>query len=69
MQSLISELCSVAMTTVSSSPNISDQTDLLEAVFTLLSQIIKKVPKLILCVDSVSLMQCGKLTFREGRKI
>lgn len=60
MQSLTSELCTVAINNISAAANISDHTDLLESLFTLLSQIIKKVPKLLACVDSVSLIQCGE---------
>lgn len=61
MQTLTNELCAVAMAKVSSAQNLSDHSDLLEALFTFLAQIIKKIPKLIICTDTVSLFQCGKV--------
>ncbi|KAL0277773.1 UNVERIFIED_CONTAM: hypothetical protein PYX00_004941 [Menopon gallinae] len=64
MQSLTNELCTVTVTTLSSSPNISDHTELIESLFTFLSHIIKKVPKLFIYLDAASLLQCA--TFSLG---
>ncbi|KAK6640059.1 hypothetical protein RUM43_008336 [Polyplax serrata] len=59
MQSLTNELCSVAMGSLASAQNLSDHTDMLEALFEYLSQVVRRVPKLIMCTDTAVLFQCA----------
>lgn len=67
MQTLMYEivsitLCMCACLTENGTNQLSEQPDVLEAFFNMMSQVIKKNPKLMLApgVDATAVFQCGK---------
>lgn len=63
LQSLLREICNVTLVTCHC--NMSEYTDILEAFFLLLSQILKKNSHMFSnnAVDVTALFQCGKFSF------
>ncbi|XP_049782122.1 importin-13 [Schistocerca cancellata] len=51
IHSLVTDICRISMTFCFSSPSTSEHCDVIESFFNLLSQLIKKIPKLFLMMD------------------